>query len=100
MTHRITWLSPQVGYMDQTLGPDGAIDRQVFAVIDGYQRPALPTLCVLLLAVNRDGAQPTRLAQKQVTCIGLADAAGVFEHRLEYRGEFARRVRDDLEHLA
>ena len=41
------------------------------------QRAALPTLCVLLVAVNRDGAQPARLAQKQVTCIGLADAARV-----------------------
>src|SRR5262249_15779543 len=31
--------------------------------------------------------------------LGIADASGIFEHRMENGSEFARRAADDLQHL-
>jgi hypothetical protein len=54
----------------------------------------------LRLTVNRDRADPTRLAQEQISGIRLADTVGVVEHGLKYWLQIAGRTADNLQHLA
>ena len=50
-------------------------------------------------AVHRGYTKGITFVQQKIAKLGLADARGVLQHRLEHRLQFARRARDDLQHV-
>src|SRR5262249_15437205 len=49
--------------------------------------------------VQRGEPKRASIVQEQIAELGLADAHRIFQHRVEYRLQFARRAADDLEHV-